>query len=76
MSAASAAFDADCLEQIPLTVAEYEAVRADGTHFVVAPSSEHVDLSIERVVDMSARYWVVEKIDEVGDLAEADDPRG
>jgi hypothetical protein len=31
-----------CLEAVNLAVAEYEAVRADGTHFLVAPSAEHV----------------------------------
>src|SRR5213075_184222 len=33
--------DVDCVETVRLTVAEYEAVRAVPTHFVVLP--EHVD---------------------------------
>jgi hypothetical protein len=65
----------DCVERIALTAVEYEAVRASGKRFLVAPSPDHVDMDIENVVDMSARYWVVEKTDEAGDLAEAGDPR-
>jgi hypothetical protein len=67
--------DRDCAERIPLTRTEYEAIRSDGRHFVVAPSPEHVDTSIESVVDMSTRYWVVEKIGEPGEYAEETDPR-
>jgi hypothetical protein len=67
--------DRDCAERIPLTRIEYEAVRADGKRFVVAPSPEHVDTNIEVVVDMSTRYWVVEKTGETGRLAEEQDPR-
>jgi hypothetical protein len=67
--------DTECTERIALTVAEYESIRASGRRFVVVPSAEHVDMTIENVVDMSSRYWVVEKTDESGDLAEAEDPR-
>jgi hypothetical protein len=67
--------DANCTERLALTVTEYEAIRADGRQFLVAPSQEHVDLTIERIVDMSTRYWVVEKIDEPGERAEQTDPR-
>ena len=58
-----------------LTTQEYEAVRADGTHFVVSPADRHVDTEIENVIEMSTRYWVVEKTDESGETAEAADPR-
>lgn len=67
--------DAACTTPIALTVREYETIRANGRRFVVAPSAEHVDMTIENVVDMSSRYWVVEKTDESGELAEANDPR-
>ena len=67
--------DRSCAERIPLTRTEYEAIRADGRRFVVAPSPVHVDTSIENVVDMSTRYWVVEKIGEPGAFAEEHDPR-
>jgi hypothetical protein len=65
----------DCVELLALTPVEYEAVRASGKRFLVAPSPEHVDMEIENVVDMSARYWIVEKTDESAEFAEAGDPR-
>lgn len=67
--------DKGCTERLALTIREYEAIREHGDRFVVAPAPEHVDTRIEHVVDMSSRYWVVEKIDEAGDLAEEKDPR-
>jgi hypothetical protein len=67
--------DRECAQRIPLTRTEYEAIRSHGRRFVVAPGPEHVDTSIENVVDMSTRYWVVEKIGEPGVFAEDHDPR-
>jgi hypothetical protein len=64
-----------CLEAVNLAVAEYEAVRADGTHFLVAPSAEHVVAGVERVVERQERYWVVEKVGKAGDLTEVLDDR-
>ena len=60
----------DCSERIPLTLAEYRSVRADRRRFVVA--AEHADEAIERIVDRSSRYWVVEKFGAAADIAEAD----
>jgi hypothetical protein len=65
----------ECVERVALTIVEYEAVRVNGKRFVVSPGVDHVDMDIENVVDMSTRYWVVEKTDESGELAQADDPR-
>jgi hypothetical protein len=67
--------DTACVARIPLTIAEYEAVRSDGRRFLVAPGAGHVEPAVERVVDRSSRYWVVEKTDEAGAVAEAEDPR-
>jgi hypothetical protein len=67
--------DATCAERMPLTLDEYEGIRAAGTRFVVAPSPDHVDTTIEKVVDMSSRYWVVEKTDEAAEAADEADPR-
>lgn len=67
--------DTSCTAPVALTISEYEAVRQSGRQFVVAASPDHVDMAIENVVDMSTRYWIVEKTDESGDLAEAEDPR-
>jgi len=66
----------ECTTAVALTIVEYEHVRTNGRRFIVAPSPEHVDAKIENVVDISSRYWVVEKTDESGNLADAADPRG
>jgi hypothetical protein len=65
----------ECRTAITLTIAEYEAVRKSGRRFVVAPAPDHFDSAIEHVVETNARYWVVEKTDEPGQLAETGDPR-
>jgi hypothetical protein len=67
--------DVTCVEPVRLTVAEYETVRADPTHFLVAPGDDHVVPEVERVVDRTERYWVVQKIGEAGEVSEALDPR-
>lgn len=59
-----------CTQPVQLTIAEYEAVRADPTRFLVSPSSEHVVPEVERVVARSDRFWVVEKVGPAGDLSE------
>ena len=66
---------ADCTSLVTVTDAEYEAARADGNHFIVAPGDEHVDLTIERVVLRNERFWVVEKAGKAADVSEALDPR-
>jgi hypothetical protein len=48
-------------------------VRVEGDRFVVAAGHEPDEL--ERVVDRHARYVVVEKTGDAGELARADDPR-
>jgi hypothetical protein len=65
----------DCTDLVTLTVDEYDAVRAEGERFVVAPSDEHVTAESERVVVRNDRYWVVEKIGVAGDVANDLDPR-
>ena len=50
---------ADCAERISLSVAEYEAVRAEPTHFAVAPG--HVEPEVEDVVARHDGYVVVRK---------------
>jgi hypothetical protein len=65
----------DCAQAVQLTVAEYEAIRAQPTHFVVAPSPAHVLDQVERVVARDERYWIVEKVGTAGKLAESLDER-
>jgi hypothetical protein len=65
----------DCAEPVQMTIAEYEAVRAEPTHFLIAPSPEHVLGPIEDVVARHDRYWIVEKKDHARDVSEDLDPR-
>ena len=66
---------ADCTSLVAVTDAEYESARADSNHFIVAPSEEHVDVSVERVILRNERFWVVEKSGKAGEVAEDLDPR-
>ena len=63
-----------CVERLPLTLVEYEQIRQDGTHFLLADG--HEDIEIEQVVSRRPGYVVVEKDGVAGLVAEADDPRG
>ena len=64
-----------CSAPVRLTVQEYETVRADPTHFLVAPSDEHVTPEVEEIVHRHERYWVVGKRGVAGDVSEELDPR-
>lgn len=63
----------DCAEPIRLTLEEYEAVRAEPTHFFVVPS--HVIPGVERVIAPHDRYVVVEKLPGADEIARETDPR-
>jgi hypothetical protein len=63
-----------CAEDVELTPAEYEQVRAVPTHFVVRPG--HFSPDIEVIVEREAEHWVVEKTGEAADIARDTDPRG
>jgi hypothetical protein len=65
--------DRDCVEKVSATRAEYEAIRAVGTHFVVLPG--HEDPGVEHVVRQTDRFLVVEKEGEAAHEAEESDPR-
>jgi hypothetical protein len=62
-----------CNGLIPLTVGEYEAVRAGPRRFVLLQGHEIAE--VERVVERHENYVVVEKHDESAAVAEATDPR-
>jgi hypothetical protein len=65
---------ADCSETIAMTLAEYEAIRAEPTHFAVAP--EHEQPEIETVIRRLTGYFVVEKRDDdAQEVARDTDPR-
>ena len=65
--------DAECTEQISMTLEEYEHVRRVPTHFAVKPG--HVYPEVERVVDADQRFEVVEKFGPAGMIAIDLDPR-
>ncbi|MGH3031231.1 MAG: hypothetical protein ACRDNE_10810 [Gaiellaceae bacterium] len=66
--------DAACYKPVELTLGEYETVRSDPAHFLVAPGHLwHTDA--ERRVAGNDRHWVVEKLLAAGRAAEAADPR-
>jgi hypothetical protein len=67
--------DVSCTELLKLSLEEYEAVRADPTHFLNARGHEVNALGWGRVVDEFDRYSVVKKIGEAGEIAAERDTR-
>jgi hypothetical protein len=64
----------DCAEPIAMTVAEYQAIRAESTRFAVLP--EHELPEVETVVERHPTYVVVEKRDaDAQEIARETDPR-
>jgi hypothetical protein len=63
-----------CTQPIPMSLGEYERVRADGRHFLIVPGHEQLD--IESVVTTEDRYMVVQKrLGTPAEIATATDPR-
>ena|ERR1700722_11740323 len=62
-----------CTQRLTVTFADYESVRADTTHFILA--SGHADHRIERVVRSAPGYEVVEKLGVAAEVAADRDPR-
>jgi hypothetical protein len=60
--------DVDCAQRLTLAHEEYEAIRAESTHFVVAHG--HADAEIEEVVHRTDRFEVVRKRGIAGVVAE------
>jgi hypothetical protein len=65
--------DRNCIEQVSMTLAEYEGVRSDPTQFVVLPG--HEIAAIESIVQKGDRFSVVRKQEEAAVIAEQHDPR-
>ena len=61
-----------CFEPVRLTLAEYESVRGDGAHFLIAEG--HEEPEIEHVVAERETHVVVEKEGIAGEVAREDDP--
>ena len=62
-----------CLEEVELTLTEYETVRSVPTQFIVKPGHEFGD--VERILTANDRYFVVEKHEEEAEIAREMDPR-
>jgi hypothetical protein len=65
--------DIDCREHVLLEAADYEQVRSEPTHFVVAVG--HANGEVEEVIGRTNAYEVVEKDDRVMHVVAATDPR-
>ena len=63
----------ECKERIELTQAEYERLRLVPTHFAVVRGHEIPE--VERVVEETDGYVVVEKFGDSAEVAIAHDPR-
>jgi len=56
----------NCVEHVQLSIAEYESVRADPTHFVLLPGHELPEAEV--IQSENERFIVVEKIVEETEL--------
>jgi hypothetical protein len=65
--------DDTCVERIPLTLDEYEQVRSNPRHFAAVPGHELP--AVERVIESTERFLVLEKVGEGATIAEETDPR-
>jgi hypothetical protein len=63
----------DCYHRVKATRSEYEAVRAESTHFILLPG--HEDSRVELVVLSNERFLIVEKRGAAGREADESDPR-
>jgi hypothetical protein len=52
--------DPDCAHRVTADLDDYEDVRAEATHFLLAPG--HEEPGLERVVERTGEYQVVEKL--------------
>jgi hypothetical protein len=62
----------ECRERVPVTATEYESVRSSSTTFLVCPG--HALRDVERVVETTERFQVVEKEGEAARIAVETDP--
>jgi hypothetical protein len=65
--------DIECMEKIRMSLADYDALRQESTHFAVKPG--HEDPATERALEERVGYVIVEKIGHAGERAEQLDPR-
>ena len=63
----------DCVQPVPLTLDEYEAIRASPFDFAIVPGHEASD--VEDVVDVNDRFAHVRKHPDAGPIVKATYPR-
>ncbi|HEV2062361.1 MAG TPA: hypothetical protein VGR12_05870 [Solirubrobacteraceae bacterium] len=63
----------ECADPVPLSLNEYEAVRASSLEFFIVPGHEAPD--VEDVVDVNERYARVRKHPEAAPHVRSSDPR-
>ena len=63
----------DCTLSMPMSLADYEGVRADPTNFVVAPGHELPE--IEEVIRRTPDFQIVRKHGDAARLVAEEDPR-
>ena len=64
---------ATCIQRIEMSRAEYEALRAEETHFALYPG--HADPDLERVVSSHPGYEIVAKQGDAAEVARDLSPR-
>ena len=52
--------DPQCAHRVSADLEQYEEVRSDGTHFLLAP--DHHEPNVERIVERTGELEVVEKV--------------
>jgi hypothetical protein len=65
----------DCLQEVELSAAEYESVRAVSTWFFVVPGHEILGSDLAQLVASEDRYAIVEKIGVSAEVTNELDPR-
>ena len=67
--------DDTCFDHVEMASSEYEAIRQDEARFFVVPRDEHVWPDVERVIERTDDYWIVEKTGKTHDPVQRVDPR-
>jgi hypothetical protein len=62
-----------CMEMLEVTPAEYERARSRPNWFLVFPG--HEEQEVERAIERTERFVLVEKVGEAGEVAAEEDPR-
>ena len=62
-----------CAQRVPVTLTSYEELRGSPVRFVVVPGHEIPD--VERVIETTPAYYVIEKFGDAAAIARERDPR-